>query len=757
MKNNVIQIFLGLIFLILFCSTLLPQQVKIERGILSGQVKEENGTPLIGAHVRIEKTLLGSATSRNGTFRITKVPAGLVSVRISMIGYETKLLTNIEIKPNEETKLEIVLRQSAIETNEVFVTASRYEQKISEIPVSVSLINSKELSLRSIIEFDDALRYVPGINVNYDQVSIRGSNGYSRGAGSRVLMLFDGIPLYSGDTGELIFQVIPVYEIERVEIVKGAGSALYGSSAMGGVINIISKETSVNPIYYFKSFGGFYDKPYYDEWRWSDRTRFFNGLTFSHSRKIGDMSLSLSIQRYENDSYRLNNFTKRYNIFLKSKFNFTTFENLSFLLNLTTYRNGNFVFWRDSRNALMPPADAVGQTVNALRFNTHLSYQKVFSDDLLFISRASLFHNDWKDDTESQNSSKSDLVRAEAQVNYILSENHKFTSGIEGNFSLIESNIFGKPEAYGAAFFIQDEIKVLSRRDVQMHHYVGFPKGLNATLGGRLDYQKVDTAVSEIQVNPKLGLNFQLSDNLVLRASAGRGYRAPTSAELFTTTSVSGITVKPNPLLKSESGWSFEVGGNYIYPAGGGIYSNPSAYGLKFDVAIFQSEYYDLIEPGFDNVGQVTFDNITRARIQGVESKLTISLFDNLWEMNFGYSYLWARDLNLNKFLKYRPRHLLYISNNFKYDFVELGIDFRYWNRIENIDEEFIQLNIIKDGDLRDKVLVTDVRILFDLIHFELPLRLYLNVNNLFNYNYVELIGNVAPIRHFTFTLEGIL
>ncbi|MCX8010759.1 MAG: TonB-dependent receptor, partial [Ignavibacteria bacterium] len=329
-------------------------------------------------------------------------------------------------------------------------------------------------------------------------------------------------------------------------------------------------------------------------------------------------------------------------------------------------------------------------------------------------------------------SAKSNVFRSEVQLNYFFQPKNKLTFGIAGDYSVISSNVFGNPYSFGAAFFAQNEWKPFEE--------------LKATLGFRFDYQKVDTALSESQFSPKFGLNYQLNENLILRLSAGRGYRAPSAAEMFTSTRAAGITVRPNPNLKSESSWSFEIGSNYSF-------SN----WLNFDLALFQNEYYDLIEPGFDERGEVIFRNITRARIQGLESGFTFTPIENFWNLNVGYTYLWARDTKLNQFLKYRPRHLLYLTNVLRYDFIELGIDFRYWNRIENIDEEFIKLGIIQDGELRDKVLVTDLRLSFDLIHFSLPMRAYFSVNNLFNYNYIELIGNLAPIRNFVLTIESIL
>ena len=130
---------------------------------------------------------------------------------------------------------------------------------------------------------EDALRYVPGINMVDDQISIRGSSGYSRGTGSRVLLALDGLPFYTGDTGETIWEAIPTTEIKRVEIIKGAASSLYGSSAIGGVINAISRDISPYPVTTLNGFTGLYDQPYYQGWNWSGEMRPFNGLTIAHS------------------------------------------------------------------------------------------------------------------------------------------------------------------------------------------------------------------------------------------------------------------------------------------------------------------------------------------------------------------------------------------------------------------------------------------------------------------------------------------
>lgn len=707
-------------------------QQKRQFGILEGKVIDETGQPLIGANVRIENTLIGAATNRKGMFKIIRVPVGKYKVRFSMVGYEQKIV-DVEIRLNQTTFIEVQMQQVAIQTNEIFVTASKYEQKLSEIPISVSALSSQELSQRNIKRLDEALRYVSGINMTSDQVSIRGSSGYTRGAGSRVLLLFDGIPLYTGDTGDIIWQLIPIQEIERVEVVKSAGSALYGSQAIGGVINVVSRDFSGTPMTYFKSLGGFYDKPYYREWNWSQRTRFFNNLILSHTRKIGDVGLTISASRFEDDSYKMNAFTKRYSLFVKSKFNINSTNNISFLFNGTTYKSGSYLYWRDSRNALIPPDGQIGQWVKTLRYNVHLNYQNLYSSNTLFNFRNSWFHNNWWDNTEANNSSKSEYIRSEFSVNYFPNDIHKIVAGVEGSYSIVSSNIFSNPTASGFALFGQDEIKLNQR--------------VKLTTGLRVDYQSVENNLTEINFNPKLALNYSYSNNLFFRASAGRGYRAPTPSELFSTTNVSGIKVVPNPDLKSESSWSFETGMNYTYEDL-----------FKFDLAVFNNELYNFIEPAIDPITSfIQFKNVTRARIIGSETNISAEFFNKKLILNLGYTYLWARDLNNKIFLKYRPKHLFFVSSSYHFDFVQLGIDFRYWNRIETIDEDLILLGIVKDGDLRDKVFLTDLNFSFDLFHFKIPLRLYFTINNLLNYNYIEMIGNLGPIRSFTISIEGIL
>jgi len=188
--------------------------------------------------------------------------------------------------------------------------------------------------------------------------------------------------------------------------------------------------------------------------------------------------------------------------------------------------------------------------------------------------------------------------------------------------------------------------------------------------GARFDYNQLDTLESFSAFSPKVGINYNISDNLILRSSLGSGFRAPSLAEAFTSTVASGITVKPNPNLKPETNLSFEVGMNY----------QPLSW-INIDAAIFQNEFYDFIEPGVDpEDGIVIFDNITRARIQGYELNTKCELLKDL-SMSINYNYLWARDIEKKKALNFRPRHIATAALDYKLYDIELGSDLRYSSR----------------------------------------------------------------------------
>ena len=714
---------------IVFISLVLVSVSKSQTYSISGTVSDTLGNPLPNVNIVEVRSDRGVSSDENGRYKISNLSSGNYVLEFSAVGYRKFRSDNITIKDKSVTN-NVVLREAVIESEQVVVTAGKYTQKKSDLPVSSEIISGTEFIERNYNNLADALRYVPGVNMTEDQISIRGSSGYSRGAGSRVLLAIDGLTFYTGDTGETVWEMIPVTELQRVEIIKGAASSLYGSSAIGGVINGITRKILEKPLTIFNGFYGFYAKPYYGEWDWSGERRPFNGFTLSHSAMLGKFGLNVSFTRLEDLGYREDDYFKKYIGFLKALYNISSTSSITLLADTFNKRAGNFLYWKDSRNALVPPDADLNGKIETNRYLFGIIYKNVLSKRYFLNIRTSYYRNNFKDNGTPSNESTSHLYRSEVQLNAGITDRIILTTGLESNYSTVKSTLFGNPNSFGIGAYAMADIN--------------FDLPLIASLGVRYDYSKLDSLDGYGAVSPKLGLNYKLYDNLIFRSSLGTGFRAPTLAEAFTSTSSAGITVKPNPEIKSESNLTVELGVNYI----------PFNF-LNLDLAVFQNEYYNMIEPGIDPTdGLVVFDNVLRARIQGLEANTSVNIVPAMLEMTFSYTYLWARDLENHVALKYRPRNLFYFTADFKKWSLDIGLEFRYWSRVEEIDEELVDLGIVVDGNQRVPVYVTDLNIGYNVGFLGFPAKVYLNVKNLFNYNYVELIGNLREIRNYSFGIN---
>jgi outer membrane receptor for ferrienterochelin and colicins len=709
------------IFILLVTAQLTAQSYSV-----SGRVVDKAGQPVIGVNIIILGTATGTSSDENGYYKIDDLAVGSYDIKFSAVGY-ADILKRITIE-DKSVVLNVTMSEEAIETEQVIVTAGKREQYITDLPVSADVIHSDEFAKKNFSNLENALRYVPGVYMTDDQISIRGSSGYSRGAGSRVLLALDGIPFYTGDTGESIWEMIPTPVIQRVEVIKGAASSLYGSTAIGGVVNVITNDIPDKPLTFFKSYIGLYGSPSYGEWKWSDENRFYNGLTVAHSQKFGNFGIEASLTRLGDMSYRQSGFSHKYIGFLKSKIEITPASSVTILANTLNKKGGNFYYWKDSRHALVPIDDQQGQTVTTSRYLFGAIYNNVLSNDFLLNVKTSYYRTDWSDTSPAMDKSLTNLYRGEIQLNKSFSDKLIIVTGAEGLTSNVNSNIFGNPGMWSSGIYLQGDISYF------------YPLTISA--GIRYDYSKLDTLSGENALSPKIGFNYKITDKFILRSSAGTGFRAPSLAEAFTSTTASGLIIKPNPNLKSETNFTFELGADYL-----------PFDELTLNAAVFQSEYYDFIEPGIDPAdGYAVFRNVTRARIQGIESDVKSELFNKAISISLSYTYLWARNLNKNKALKYRPRHLFIGSLDYYIGSLNIGSDFRYWSRIEEIDEELVR--IVNDGDLRVAAYVLDLRAAYNFGRLGIPVSVFLNANNVLNYNYVELIGNLKPIRNYSLSVQ---
>ncbi len=721
-----------LLSLLAFCSS-----ASGTGGSLAGRVTARGeGGALSGVNVRLQGTVRGTTTNVRGEYRIGDVPAGRRTLVFSIVGYLREIRPDVSVEEGKETVLDVAMTQSAIQSEQVVVTAGKREQSLQDVPVSISVLDAAEIRERNSTSLEDALRYIPGVNMTGTQVNIRGSSGYSLGAGSRVLMLLDGIPFLAGDTGELNFESIPMGQVDRIEVVKGASSALYGSNALGGVVNIITRPIPEIPETTVRTYGGMYNSPAYGQWDWSDKSRFFNGQSFSHMRRVGDLGVSVFFSRQTDDGYRQNDYRRRYNFLMKTREDFSSSGSVTLNFGLAYQLMGQFLFWRNVDSALITPLNHQSDNIKSTRYFLSGLYNTPFSDHLLFTVKAMWYHNDWgfqQSGDPERTESLSDGARVEALSTLLLGASQTLTCGVDGNIDLIGGDMFGDRRIGGLALFAQDELKPLD--------------DLTLTLGARFDLQTVGLTGEGGQINPKVALLYKPAAGTALRASFGEGFRVPSLPEAFVEAGSTGLLAVPNKDLKPERSKSYEAGVSQSLGDFGSI-----------DVAVFRSDIDNLIEPGLFVVGsdlQIQWRNVTRASVQGFETSFQASFFDDGVLCNLGYTYVYPRDLTENDILKYRPRHIFHCDVRGKIGWLSASADFRFVSRIERIDDELVDAGVIPDGDQRVPIYVTDVRLGADFSITGIPLSASLIVNNLFQHNYVELIGNVMPPRTYVLVLES--
>ncbi len=714
---------------------------------LTGTVRDREGQPLAGATVLVRGTVLGTMTDAEGRYVIRRIPSGERTLVISMLGY-SRVERTLHLQAQAQEVVDVVLESTPLTTDEIVVTAGRHAQSLETIPVSVAILSAQAMEDRTLISLDQALRLVPGVNMTESQVNIRGSSGYSRGIGSRVLLLIDGIPQLAGDAGDIKFDAVPMFAVDRIEVVKGAGSALYGSSALGGVINVLTKDPQERHLH-VRAYSGFYENPWHEEWKWwGDSPRFFNGLDLQVADRTDGVTWMATGGIRNNQAYRHNDDFLRWNLSGTLGWKPASDKALKFTASWADDRRGNWLYWKSVNEALVPPAGTdVSETIHSTKLQVSGQFTSTVSSDFAYALRGYVFRTAF--DTESDTSDFSlrpfDRTQAtamvtgvEAQGTYSGVRHVLLIAGCDVQMHRISSTTYGDRGAMNGAFYAQSEWTPWDRG-------ASGAAPLTLSAGLRLDGASVDTLVSESSLNPRFGAAWTPWTGTSLRASYGWGFRAPSIAERFVTASGSGLQTKPNPALRAERSTSYEFGIRQVLP-----------FPVVVDVALFWNDYSDIIEPTLDIDGRIQFRNLTSASIRGAEVGIQGALFERFLEWSASWTAMYPLDKTLHRILRYRPRHIVQTSAQVNWKGLSLGGDYRFISRIEEIDDA-VRL-VIKDADQRVDAHVVDLRLAYDAsTSLSLPMRLILSVNNAFQYHYSEIIGNLAPIRNYMLTVESTL
>ena len=774
-------------------------------GIISDTSTNEK---LIGVNI-ITKEGKGTATDIFGKYTL-KLENGTHQITYRYIGYKD-VVKDITLKNGEQKTIDVKLKTASKQLSTVVVSAGKFEQNLEEITVSMEVLKPSLIENKNTTDIQTALDQVPGVNITDGQANIRGGSGWSYGAGSRVLVMVDDMPLISGDAGQVQWKLIATENINQVEIIKGASSVLYGSSALNGVINIrtafptqkdIDKNTTSLVSRVFPGYTkvnmhfGLIDKPKREELNWNgDKRRAFKGVDFFHAMKLKNLDLSLGGNIFKDDGYRKGEITdrKRFNFGLKYKDR--KINGLSYGI------NGNFLFqstgsvmiWKSLQEAYTPLGDEVtttsGDTYNIDPFITYMHGNSRHSLRTRYLKVINDNSTKGKDDGQDN---ESEIYYTDYQWQKNIDKyNLRITSGITNEIVYARSDLFqGNNSRKNHSLYTQLDKKW---------------NKLNISLGARYEYFSIDSEKNHVvdgdTINHiasgkpvfRTGLNYQVAEYTYIRSSWGQGYRFPSMAELFISTNQSGLEIYPNPNLKPESGWSSEIGIKQ-----GLRFGNWMGY---LDVAAFLMQYDDMMEFTFGPWGDPETTelwgfgfksvNVGKTQISGIEfsmtgqGKVTQDITINILA---GYTYMNPISLDLNKayatafddtteityaisssdttVLKYRYRHLAKIDAEIVYKKLSLGTSFRYNDFMQNIDKIFTE-PLINEGipgtfdgipginDAREKFkggdFIIDIRAGYQI---NKNIRLGVIINNLLNREYTSRPANMMPQRTFAMQLS---
>jgi iron complex outermembrane receptor protein len=711
-----------LVFILFCCQTLWSQTFQIE--VLDAQT-----------NARIEDasiTIKGSTPiqSQNGFFSFTtaSLPIQLL-IKAPFYISDTIILQEVP-----STLLKVVLQAQVQDQKTVVVSAGKRRQAIEDIPVSMEIIRPQLIDNKGITDLEQAVDQTPGVYTMDGQVSIRGGSGFAYGTGSRVLLLWNGMPLLSGYAGDTQWNAIPMEQASQVEVMKGAASVLYGSGALNGIIALAEKEPTLTPVTKVKVQYGLYGAPRRSSLKWWTTPPMNQQLEVFHSALKKRFGYTLSTTGFHNDGYRLgeSEFRGRVSgtIYAKAILDKRLKAGLGY--NFQVQKTGNFLIWQNDSLGYTP--SGYGDTTSGVSTVSYNFGQRLFLDPYAkFIDKNNNLHQlktrlYWVSNENLSNSSQSNAATisyADYTFQHKFGQGSTLSTGITAIQNVVNSELFGNHNSQNYAAYSQLE-----------YH----KNKLDLSAGVRLEYFEMDGNKPDSQfqlpgkdslfvpVYPVLrtGLHYALKPFTHLRASFGQGIRYPSVAERFTQTSVGALNIFPNPELRPEIGWAGEIGIKQGFKIGN--------WKAMIDAALFLNQYSNMMEFSFIYYNPITqqplnplnpspediefltsgqynisdwvgfqAQNAEKARISGLD--LSFNSAGQLGNVELvsliGYTYMNPISLNstpqyianfsdtTTNMLKYRFKHLAKADVEATYQKISFGTSMRYNSFMRNIDRVF--------------------------------------------------------------------
>ncbi|NOR74117.1 MAG: TonB-dependent receptor [Draconibacterium sp.] len=546
--------------------------------MLFGGVKS-NGEHIPFATITLKGTTIGTAADLTGHFKITNLPVGKQTVVISAIGYKTEEIV-VKLIHNKAVTILVELMPDNIGIEQVVVSADRNERSRKETPTIVNSISAKIFERTQNVTLSEGLNFAPGLrmesncqNCGFTQVRMNGLEGaYSQ-------ILINSRPVFSGLAGVYGLELIPANMIERVEVIRGGGSAMYGSNAIAGTINLITKDPISNTFEVSSTYAtiatGNGDGT-------SDYNLNFNGSFVSDDYKTGMSLFGFTRDRkpfdVNGDGFSevaiIKNTTLGARVFQRvgdrGKLTFDYF-------NINEFRRGGNNFELPMHEADI--AESVNHKINSGAASFDLLMREADKFSVFFsaqgVDRGSYYgaNKDLSAYGQTDDFTFSSGVQYIRQVEHLLFSPATLISGIEFNGSNLVDTKLGYYNIddglhYGNTI-IADQMVSTQAGFLQSEWKL---EKLVFTAGLRFDHYNITNYASDNDhitgnvFSPRISLMYNISDHLQFRTGFARGFRAPQifDEDLHIETSGSRKVIHENdPDLKQESSNSFTASFDY--------------------------------------------------------------------------------------------------------------------------------------------------------------------------------------------------
>jgi vitamin B12 transporter len=520
------------------------------------------------------------------------------------------------------------------------ITANRTETKVKEVGSSLTVISADEIQKRQVLTVAEALRLVPGIDVINSGGLGRMTRVYTRGAGSgQTLVLVDMVEMNdpSDPTGAFDFSNLMADNIERIEVLRGGESALYGSDAIGGVINIITKKGKGDPKFSLSGQGGSYNT-FKLIGTASGQVKDVNyAVSSSETQSHGFSAAETLWDNPERDLYR--------NTTVDGRFGWDVNKDLDVGASIR-YNDGltgldNAFPYPANPQHPNAPADALGYTQQVSEIYTrgfsHFNLFDSFWEQTLAVSYSDTSRKYSYPTGPSYLSGSFVGAKTKGDWQNVLHLTNKndLMLGVEDEEDQYESNTEGLGDnfAYNTqGYYLTDRFTLFERSftTASIRYTDNSQSGSLATW-----------SVTEALLIDEIGMK--------LKANYGTGFKVPTLVELYSPVSYGG-----NPNLKAETSTNWDIGFEQ------GFFERQFQFGATY----FNNTFNNLIQ-GNPSTLNWTMENIGTATAEGAETFIQVQPFDVL-SLRANYTYDYTRNLDNNTQLIYRPQNKVNFESNYQ-------------------------------------------------------------------------------------------